>query len=554
MPSAPKKKGKPGVAKAAFVLPTKTIKDAYPNVLDVPFDKIFEYWHDYTKNGRDIVAVRALALWDRFFLLVQIFGRRDLLHPWLFARCREVERSPDGYLDLWAREHYKSTIITFAGTIQEALRNPEITIGIFSHTGPIAKSFLKQIKQELERNERLQDLFPDVLYKNPYGEAPSWSLDGGLILRRKSNPKEATFEAHGLVDGQPTSKHFSLLVYDDVVVKESVSTSEQVAKTTEAWELSDNLGASGGRKWHIGTRWSYADTYDAILKKEILKVRLHPATDDGTFTGNPVLLTPEALRDKKIAQGEAVFACQMLQDPLAGQNRMFDVADIQDFEIRPATLSIYIMCDPARSKKKDSALTAMSVIGIDYALNKYLLDGYNHQMDLKERWEHFARLYVRWSAMPGVQIVRMGYEVYGAQADMDYFLEQMQKPDNPRFEIVELAWPREGPGSKIDRIQRLGPDFRAHKFFVPYNTDPKALTRNQANMEKSGYSHRVAQRIRKKDKEGNMYDLVAQFKEQVHYFPYGGLKDLVDAASRLYDMEPRAPVYNEPRYVEPEYT
>jgi hypothetical protein len=50
-------------------------------------------------------------------------------------------------------------------------------------------------------------------------------------------------EAHGLVDGQPTGAHFGLLVYDDVGTLESVSTPEQVEKSTNAWALSDNLGA-----------------------------------------------------------------------------------------------------------------------------------------------------------------------------------------------------------------------------------------------------------------------------------------------------------------------
>jgi hypothetical protein len=63
-------------------------------------------------------------------------------------------------LDLWAREHYKSTVITFALTIQDILNDPEITVGIFSHTRPIAKAFLRQIKQEFETNEDLKAGFP----------------------------------------------------------------------------------------------------------------------------------------------------------------------------------------------------------------------------------------------------------------------------------------------------------------------------------------------------------------------------------------------------------
>src|SRR5690606_16861901 len=110
--------------------------------------------------------------------------------------------APDGFLDLWAREHYKSTIITFGLTVQDILRShgadledpPELTIGIFSHTRPIAKSFLRQIKQEFEGNSKLKALFPDVLYANPHRDSPKWSEDDGIVVKRKSNRREATVE------------------------------------------------------------------------------------------------------------------------------------------------------------------------------------------------------------------------------------------------------------------------------------------------------------------------------------------------------------------------
>jgi hypothetical protein len=519
---------------------------------DKPLGELLDAWDALDGAGRDPVGMRALCLEDRYYLLVKGMRRTDLLHPWLYARCREVERNPDGYLDLWAREHYKSTIITFAGIVQEVLRNPEVTVGIFSHTSPIAKAFLRQIKREFEANEVLKAIFPDVLYDNPWKDAPVWSLDAGITVKRKSNQKESTVEAHGLVDGQPISRHFSLLVYDDVVVPASVSTPEQVQKTTEAWELSDNLGAQGGRKWHIGTRYSYADTYEEMLKRGAVKPRIYPATHDGLITGNPVLLDPVEWKRKVRDQGEATVSCQMLQNPLAGQQRMFDIEDLRVYEVRPETLMVYILCDPGRSKKTDSDNSAFAVVGMDYSGNKYLLDGFRHKMDLSERWTALRHLYVKWSQASGVQGVMVGYEEYGAQADLDYFRER-QGVERLSFEIQELNWPRDGNASKIDRVQRLTPDLRNHRFFVPYPTDQKNLTTAQRNAKENGYEYRVSKRILRKDAEG-VYDLTEALKMELHYFPLAGKKDLVDAVSRLYDMDPVTPQPASNQYHEPEYT
>jgi hypothetical protein len=522
--------------------------------LDMSLEEAIAWWATIDKEGTDEAGIRALCLVDRYYLLVVVCKRTDMLHPWIYARCREVEKAPSGYIDLWAREHYKSTIITYGGAIQRILQNPEITIGIFSHVNKIASDFLRQIKVELESNETLKKVFPDILYQNPAKESQRWSVDGGIVVKRKTNPKEATIESSGLVDGQPVSKHYALRIYDDVVTDRSVSTPEQSQKTTDAYSLSQSLGVVGGDEWMVGTRYSYADTYEWILKRGALQPRLYPATKDGTKDGEPVLFSVKEWRKRLLRNTDNDIACQYLQNPLSGQQRMFDVQDLMVYEVRPSTLNIYIMCDPARSKKKDSANSAMVVCGVDYANNKYLLDGMNHKMSLKERWENFALLYMRWVRMPGVQMVKMGYESFGAQSDLDYFEEQMQLPDRPKFEVHELAWPRDGEGSKIDRVQRLGPDLKDHKIWLPYETDEKRLTATQKSMKAVGYDYRISAKIIRRDENSQSYDLSEQMKVQFHYFPFGGLKDLIDAFSRIYDMDVRPPRLSEARYAEPEYT
>ena len=129
-------------------------------------------------------ATRHLVRRDLYFLLRYILNRQDMEHPWLFERIMEVQKNPDGYLDLWPRDHRKSTVITFGKTLQDILashgedplpewKGREATFGIFSHTRPIAKSFLRQIKHEAEQNQQLRELFPDVVWENPERDAPS---------------------------------------------------------------------------------------------------------------------------------------------------------------------------------------------------------------------------------------------------------------------------------------------------------------------------------------------------------------------------------------------
>jgi hypothetical protein len=154
-----------------------------------------------------------------------------------------------------------------------------------------------------------------------------------------------------------------------------------------------------------------------------------------------------------------------------------------------------------------------------------------------------------WMNQRGVQGVWVGYEAFGAQADLDYFAERMEVEQNS-FPIEELKWPRDGDGSKDDRVQRLGPDIRSHKFFLPL--DSKTETSDQRRIRESGQPYRISKPIRKRDSEGNIYDLSVMLKEQVMFYPFAPLKDLIDACSRIYDMEPRPPVIIDESELEPE--
>lgn len=453
-------------------------------------------------KDNDTPAMHNLCLNDLFYLLLIACKRKDMNDEWLYQRVREVEANPDDNLDLWSREHYKSTIITYGLTIQDILKDPEITCSIFSHTRPIAKAFLSQIKNEFELNTFLQDLFPNVLYRNPQKESPKWSLDDGIVVKRKSNPKESTIEAWGLVDGQPTSKHFKLNVYDDVVSKEAVSTPEMIMKTTDAWRMSLNLGAKDGKSRYIGTRWHANDTYKVLIDQKTARPRIYPATDDGTFAGKPVFFTQQ-LFDKKCADmGSYVAAAQLLQNPLADNAMGFKDDWLQSYgALNPMVpMNYYLLCDPASKKKTTNDYTVMVIIGLSADNNVYLVDGIRDRLNLTERTKKIFELHRKWKPR-GV-----GYEEYGMQADIEH-IKYVQEQDGYRFFIQPLG----GSMAKVDRIKRLVPIFEQRRFYLPYRMVFTTVA-------------------------GKVTDFVAEFlRDEYSTFPLSKHDDMLDCISRYLD-------------------
>jgi len=442
---------------------------------------------------------REACLASLYYLLRHVLNRPDAQHPWILQRCLEVQNDPDDHLDLWSRGHYKSSIITFAQTIQDVLRDPEVTVGIFSHTRPIAKGFLRQIKREFETNERLLRLFPDILWSNPQKDAPKWSEDDGLVVIRRGNPKESTIEAHGLVDGQPTGKHYTLMVYDDVVTQSSVTSPDMMAKTTEALELSYNLGSEGGRRRFIGTRYHAADSYKTILDRGTATLRMRLATDDGTLDGNPAIWTHDVLREKRKDLGPYTFSCQIMQNPLADATQGFKRDWLRYYENRSGEgMNKYMLVDAANSKRKSSDYTTIWIVGLAADKNYYALDLVRDRLNLTERASAVMRLHRKWRPM------QVRYESYGLQADIAH-IKSIMEAENYRFDILEVA----GRTPKNDRIRRLIPICEQGKLYLPHS------------LNYTDYEHIVR-------------DLVHDFiEEEYASFPVAVHDDMMDSLARI---------------------
>jgi len=404
---------------------------------------------------------------------------------------------------------HTSSIVTFALTIQDILNDPEITVGILSYNNKSAKAFMNQIKMELEGNEVLKALFPDILYENPKTEAPKWSADNGIVVKRKGNPKEATVECSGLTDGQPIGKHYRLRVYDDVVVQDSVLSPEGIAKTTKGWELSqalttmDKEGNDTGKVRYVGTRYHFEDTYQTMLERKAAIPRIYPAEDkDGS-----VFMTQDALDNIKRNMGSMTYAAQMMLNPLASNEIHFNPEDINTWSAQHYKgLNLYLLVDPAGSKKKRRDSTSMWVVGYGEDGNFYFVDGILRKLSLTEKYNtmcDFVRDYPH---------LKVYYEKVGMQSDVEAYREFMER-DNFRFSIIEI---HQNKVPKEERIQNFAAFCEAGRVYFP-------------------------ERLNVKNDDGVYENLSVKFRALYGQYPYVTHDDMLDNAANITCIKMRPP-------------
>lgn len=484
-------------------------------------EEAVEFYQDVVGHG-DIEEIRWLGRHDRYFLLGVLMDREDILGivpagadalvreaalrkaEWCFQRCREVERQSEGILDLWSRFHYKSTIKTLGGSVQEIIIDPESTIAILSYNKQIANKFVDQVRRALE-SDKLKKVYPDILWDKP--PRLNWSTQTGLIVRRKTNPKEPTLSGSGLVDGQPIGAHYALRIYDDVVVPGSVTTPEQIQKTTEAWELSLALGTDdGGRAWYAGTRYHPDDTYSEILKRGALKERRRICQDN---QGRAIMMTDEAMDKLRRDMGAATWSAQMLQNPVSAGTRAFDENDLMYYDQLPRrdTMNVYGFIDSAKAKKQHSDYTTMMILGYGWDNNYYLLDLVNDRMNLTERTSELFRLHRQWNPLA------VFWEQVGMACDVEHVKEKQER-ESYRFTLHEL--PRSGPGSnKHDRIMSLQPIGEQHRLWIP-------------------------RKLKKVCADGEVRDMVEVFVTQWKNYPIVKHDDILDPLADVNDAFVRA--------------
>lgn len=386
------------------------------------------YWNiaKDIKDGKkhDISAYRWLILNDLFFVVYFVIGQgkanyKKINHPFIVDACNEIQDGlKDATLDVWAREHLKSSCITIGETLQEVLKNPNSSTCIFSYARPVAKKFLFELKELFERNELLRTCFPDIIWDNPSNQAPIWSLDDGLILNRKGNRKEPTIYASGLIEGMPTGMHFDRMIFDDIVTEDIAESVDVMEKVKTKIDSAMNLGMDGGTHRIVGTFYHHNDPLVYVKKKKdnkgnsVYHLRFKPATKSGSPNETPLFISQERFDFLKTTK---TFYCQQLLNPTPQGTQSLNNEFMKEVDILPNNLYKFMVIDSAgEGTGKDSDSWAIHVVGVEPktddigASNVYVLDSCITPMGTSEAIEQIVRMYIANGSILKVGIEKAG--------------------------------------------------------------------------------------------------------------------------------------------------
>jgi predicted phage terminase large subunit-like protein len=206
------------------------------------------------------------------------------------------------------------------------------------------------------------------------------------------------------------------------------------------------------------------------------------------------------LIQKRQVQGPYTFAAQMLLNPAGDTSMGFkrEWLAYMDGQPHASGQAVYMVVDPAHSKKKGSDYSVFAVIGIGRDGVYRLLDMVRDRLNLTEKAHTLIELWGRWRP------IRVGYERVGMQSDTQH-IRQEQHRQSISFPLIELG----ANTPKVDRIRKLVPLFEQGKFLLP------------RYLNRTGYDGKTTDLIR------------ALVEEEYVTFPYGGHDDMLDCIAMV---------------------
>jgi len=295
--------------------------------------------------GLTPLQARRRACTDLWFLCTEIlrytFLSPTLHKPW----CKWIEAPYEEQYRIFLapRDHCKTTVFTIGESIQEILKNADITMMLGHYKKLKAEVMLRGIRGHFQQNPYLRTIAPDLCYDDPENESPVWTRDA-IQVKRENSYQVPTVYAVGM-EASATMMHFDKIKLDDIVVEENEGSATMLQETLEWVQNMEGLLSSfGSRKVDIaGTRWRHNDTYGLMLDNEELRpqIRLfnqailqdrhgNPDHTNGEpiWPENKLYGDKEWIRKLEVRSGSFRFWSNYMNSPVPKGSAVFCMEDI----------------------------------------------------------------------------------------------------------------------------------------------------------------------------------------------------------------------------------
>ena len=311
-----------------------------------------------------------LALHDAYYLSTRVLKVGEDEHPrqeselkpiyTFFDRPRPQHLSRlDRWFRFWSSPRFTAkSYIVLVYILARIIRNPNITVMYQSQEKGMAAEGVRLVREWLEMDEitRLYGGF----------KSNDWGKEDFIVAQRSRRQKDPTLRAVGL-DNPLQGKRVDLSVFDDMV-GETNNTEEGLRKVEFRYDAALPLVKPGGEIIWECTRWNPFDMSSSgntmsdrpgILRQwELSRQAGAPAIWDcapprgffGAYAvdgdekffphavpGEPLfpsVLPESTIQEYRDQMSPAVFASQIMNDPITDDMRKFDQADFQYFRAR----------------------------------------------------------------------------------------------------------------------------------------------------------------------------------------------------------------------------
>ena len=486
------------------------------NILDFVTPEEKELYNKLPYNPTNDEAKRLFSqeIFKRSFKsFVYLLGYRDLgeFHSHQLDRIsivRHLDENKTRRLWLWARGHFKTSLIIESHTLWLIVNNPNIRFLIVSNTLEIAKSIIKNIKSHLISNNDFRYFFKEFCPKESIdGKIEFGTTENFTIPNRIKVLKEPTVMCAG-IGTNLTGLHFDYIKIDDLVTKDSVSNDTQIQASKDYYaslrQLFDNPTLP--KEDVVGTTYHYNDLYAGIQKIAEFTKSIIPAKDENGKIAFPERFSEQGLLDilNDPSVGPYSYASQYLLNPINPADAKFRSEWWKEYESLSSDLAEYILVDPASTQKKKSDFTVIEHWGKDWQGNDYLIEGIRDKLTVFQRIDKIVEFAKRCK-----RLVEVKYEVLGGRhGDLEslkqrFLLERLS---------IEPKETKSTTSSKVDRIeQRLVGRFHAGVIYFP-----------KSYIFRSEY-------------DGKTYDFVQEYRLEYLQFPFSEHDDCLDCHAQMFE-------------------